>query len=187
MNQERPSMIQPALVGGVVLGVTSALPIIEWFNCACCILVIGSGALATYIYLRDYPTNIASMTYGDGGLLGLLTGLIGGLVWAAVEIPLSYFKMRFGMGLQDLAKIEDLLGDTSVPPLVEDLLTGGALSLGVLSFTLFVQLVIAMIFASIGGVIGVALFRSAASVDPRPPTAPGTPPPPTKSCGDFGP
>jgi hypothetical protein len=181
MIQEKPSMIQPALVGGVLLGITSAFPILEWFNCACCILVIGGGLLASYLYLRDYPTNVASMTYGDGGLLGLLTGLIGGLVWTAVEVPLTYFKTRFGMDLQELTKLEDLLGDYRVPPFVEDLATGGALGLGVLFVTLFVQLVISMVFASIGGVIGVALFGSKAPVDPQPPATSGTPPPFTGS------
>jgi hypothetical protein len=187
MIQEKPSMIQPALVGGVLLGITSAFPVIEWLNCACCLLVIGGGLLASYLYLRDYPTNVDPMTYGDGGLLGLLTGLIGGLVWAAVEIPLTYFKNYLGMDLQDLARLETLLGDTKVPPFLEDFVAGGALGLGVLLVSLFLQLIIAIVFASVGGIIGVALFGSKTPADPQPPVSPGPPPPFQGNRGNPGP
>ena len=43
---EKPNIVTPALIGGVFLGITSALPILHYINCACCALVIGGGILA---------------------------------------------------------------------------------------------------------------------------------------------
>jgi hypothetical protein len=47
MNPAAPKL-QPALFGGLFIGVLSALPIINIANC-CCLWVIGGGVLATYL------------------------------------------------------------------------------------------------------------------------------------------
>ena len=36
MNQQKPSMAVPAVIGGAFLGVTSAIPLLNAFNCCCC-------------------------------------------------------------------------------------------------------------------------------------------------------
>jgi hypothetical protein len=178
MVQEKPNMIQAALIGGVFLGVTSALPIIEWFNCVCCLLLMGGGVLASFIYVRDNPIGV---TYGDGALLGLFTGLIGAIVWTVVEIPLTYFQLKFGMGMEDIAELEELLSDPDIPPFLQEfivsILNSGAISPFLIFFTLFTHLVLAVIFATIGGIIGVALFQRGNQVGSPPPTVGSTPPP----------
>ena len=45
------SKLQPALYGGLLLGVLSALPIISLGNCACCLWVLAGGAMAAYLLL----------------------------------------------------------------------------------------------------------------------------------------
>ena len=40
--------VQPALWGGVFIGVLSALPIVNFGNCCCCLWVICGGALAAH-------------------------------------------------------------------------------------------------------------------------------------------
>jgi len=176
MNRHNPNMIPAALIGGVFLGVSSALPVIEWFNCACCILVIGGGLLASFIVLRDYPEDAPPFSYGDGALLGLSTGLIGGLVWTAVEIPIAYFQLRLGMGMEDLAELQEVLNDPEIPPIVQELvsnlLTGGTLSLGIVLLLLLTHIVTAVIFAAIGGIIGVALFQPKRPVTIQSPSPP---------------
>jgi len=190
MNEQNRNMIPAVLIGGVCLGVTSALPVIEWLNCACCVLVIGGGVLASFIYTRDHPVGSGPITYGDGLLLGLLTGLLGGLVWTAVEVPLAYFQLKFGAGIDDLAELEKLISDPEIPPFVQELLTliltGGALSLGILLIALVAHLVVAVIFASIGGVIGIALFQPKTPDSFRHGSPPSVPQAPTAFPGSFG-
>ncbi len=77
--------LQPALFGGLFIGVLSALPIINIANC-CCLWIIGGGVLATYLTQQNHPYPIAA---SDGALAGLLAGLIGGVLGTMLSIPVE--------------------------------------------------------------------------------------------------
>ena len=66
-----PPRLQPALLGGLFIGVLSALPIINIGNC-CCLWVLGGGALAAYLMQQNHPYPI---TVADGALVGLMAGV----------------------------------------------------------------------------------------------------------------
>ncbi len=68
------SKLQPALLGGLFIGVLSALPIISVGNCLCCMWVIGGGVLAAYLLQQNQAAPISS---SDGAMTGLLAGLVG--------------------------------------------------------------------------------------------------------------
>ncbi len=78
-------MLQPALLGGLAIGVLSALPVINLANC-CCAWILFGGGLAAYLMQQQRPTPIS---VGDGALVGLLAGIIGACVWTLVSIPLQ--------------------------------------------------------------------------------------------------
>ncbi len=180
MNEQKPPIVIPALIGGVFLGVTSALPLIEFINCACCALVIGGGVLASVLYLRDYPDYLPPISYTDAAVLGLLTGVIGGFIWTMVDLPLEFFKMQIGMGMMDISELSEALDDPRIPPALQtflaDFIAHGGMTPGVIIFSFIMNLMFSVIFATIGAIIGIAIFqkRPAASV---PPTAPGPQPP----------
>lgn len=173
----KPSKLVPALVGGVFIGVTSALPILEFLNCACCMLVIGGGVLATYMYLREYPAGLPPITYGEGAGVGVLAGIVGGFVWSFVGIPLLFIKTRMGMGFGDVGEIQEALSDPEIPPFVREILeglfTGGGMSLLMILTSIVTYFMVSIIFATLGGILGVALFQKKA-----PPVAAAPPPPP---------
>ena len=87
--------LQPALLGGVFIGVMSALPIINAGNCCCCLWVLAGGALAVYLYQQNSPVSVPA---AEGALLGLLAGLIGGIIWVVLSIPI---QMEHGLVLPD--------------------------------------------------------------------------------------
>ena len=181
MNQDKPDKTVPILIGGVFLGVTSALPILEFFNCACCMLVIGGGLLASFLYLRDYPPHLPPLTYGNGATLGLWTGVVGGVVWTVVGIPLAYIKMLRGVGVEDM---ERFLSDPNIPlairDILETLISPGELSLGLILVSVFRYFLISLIFAPLGGILGVALFqKKPPQVETPVTTSPETPAPPS--------
>ena len=64
-----PPKLQPALFGGLFIGVLSALPIINIGNC-CCLWVIGGGVLATYLMQQNHPYPIAAVGRRPGGPAG---------------------------------------------------------------------------------------------------------------------
>jgi hypothetical protein len=171
---DRPNIVTPALVGGVALGITSALPLVNFVNCACCALVIGGGVLAAHLFLRDYPPHFPPVTYGDGAVLGVLTGVFGGFVWTVVELPLSFFKLRLGGGFAEMGRVREALDDPNIPPMLREFLVNLAyaegLTLAMAIFSVAVNLMVSVVFATIGAIIGVALFgkRPSYPVPPRP-------------------
>ncbi len=179
---EKPNIVTPALIGGVFLGITSALPILHYINCACCALVIGGGILASYFYLRDYPPHFPAASYGDAAVLGALTGVFGGIIWSIVALPLSLLELRLGTGMREMQQIRQQLDNPDIPPAVREfilrLMEGGALSIGVVVFQLAFDLVISIVFAVIGAIIGFALFQKRRQYMPPPTYGPTPPPPP---------
>lgn len=147
--------LQPALYGGILLGVLSALPIINLGNVCCCLWVLAGGAVAAYVLQANQPSPI---TPGDGATVGLLAGVIGSIVQLVVSIPVSLV-----MGPLQGRLVERLFenaGDIpeNMAPLLEGLRHGGFSVIGaILGFFLF--LFIAMVFSTLGGLIGAALFR----------------------------
>ena len=66
-----PAKLQPALLGGIVMGVLSVLPFVNLVNACCCGWVLFGGALAAYLMQQNHP---APITAGDGAIVGLLAG-----------------------------------------------------------------------------------------------------------------
>ena len=66
----------PALLGGLFIGVLSALPVVQICNC-CCLWIIGGGLLAAYLKQQNQPV---SLTLMQGAQVGLFAGLIGSVV-----------------------------------------------------------------------------------------------------------
>jgi len=149
-----PQKLQPALYGGVFIGVLSALPLVKLGNC-CCLWVIGGGVLATYLLQQNHPYPVTS---ADGALTGLLAGLIGGVLGALISIPLD-----MAMGPVQQQMLERLvLSNPEVPEETKNMLRSigaqGITAIGIVINLIF-GVCIGAIFGMLGGLLGVALFK----------------------------
>jgi hypothetical protein len=150
-----PSKLQPALYGGLFIGVLSGLPLISAGNCCCCLWVIGGGVLTAYLIQQNQPTPIRAE---DGALGGLLAGAIGGVLAALISIPIA---MLLGPVQQQF--FESIAANPDLPEQYREILgnmgKGGALGglFGVAAA--LVNVVVYSIFAMLGGLLGVALFK----------------------------
>ena len=61
----------PAILGGLFIGVLTALPIV---NCCCCLWMVGGGFLAAYLESQRQPTSLSIM---QGARVGLMAGVVG--------------------------------------------------------------------------------------------------------------
>jgi hypothetical protein len=177
-----PAKLQPALFGGVAIGVLSALPFVNLLNFCCCAWVVFGGALATYLMQQNHP---APVNAGDGAIVGLMAGAIGAVVGSLLSIPLS-----LAMGPFQSEMIERILqGTQDLPPEVrsifeqmrEGMLSGAVIGIGFIISLLF-SLCFYSIFGLLGGLLGAVMFRK--NTPPPPPTGgfdppTFTPPPPT--------
>ena len=138
---------KPALLGGLVVGLLSSIPLI---NYCCCIWAIGGGGLATYLYLKSSPTPIAT---GDGAVLGALAGVVGAVLYLVIGLPIAYFLGS--------AQVEEAFRQANVElPFTGPLLfIVGGLAVGVFL----------LIMSVIGGLIAVPIFEKRKNAPPPPP------------------
>jgi uncharacterized protein YneF (UPF0154 family) len=138
---------KPALLGGLIVGLLSAIPIL---NYCCCVWAIGGGGLASYLYIKSSPTRVNT---GDGAMLGGLAGLIGAVLYLIVGVPISYFV--------GAAQMEEAMARMNV----ELPFTGFLLFLVVgLLIGLFL-----LVLSVIGGLIAVPVFEKRTDAPPPPP------------------
>jgi hypothetical protein len=166
---------QPALLGGLVLGVLSALPFIGAGNLCCCLWILAGGALAAYLLQEKQR---APISVGDGAAVGLMAGAVGAVVWLVVSVPVGIL-----MGpLQTRMMRRVMEGDLpdGVRQMLQAMGEGGPTLVG-LVFSFFLMLVLCLVFSTVGGVIGAAWFKKPgpgpADVGPPPDLPPPLPPP----------
>jgi hypothetical protein len=138
---------EPALAGGLVVGLLSALPVISAGNFCCCLWIISGGVIAAYVFQHNQP---APITTGDGALVGLLAGLVGAVIYLVVSIPVAPMERVL---------IERLVQTGNLPPRLQVYAAQnlrGAVRL-VVGFLL--MLVVGSAFSTLGGVLGAVLFR----------------------------
>jgi len=150
-----PPKLQPALYGGVFIGVLSALPLVNLGNCVCCLWVVAGGALALYLMQQNHPYPV---TAADGALVGLLAGVIGGVLGALLSIPI---QMALGPVQQQLIE-RFVLSSPDVPQETKDMVRNmggrGVSAIGS-AFNLILMTCVGAIFGMLGGLLGVALFK----------------------------
>lgn len=80
--------VQPAIAGGLLLGLLSSLPIINLVNLLFGVWILAGGALTTRLLLKQRPSGIS---YGDGAFGGVLSGFFGAVVATIMVIPDKLF------------------------------------------------------------------------------------------------
>lgn len=162
-----PAKLQPALLGGVAIGVLSALPVINLANC-CCAWILFGGALASFLMQQNHPEPIQ---VGDGAIVGLLAGLVGAFVWLFVSIPLNLMMapIQSEMARRTLENASDMAPE--LRSVFESMSTGPTIGVGLILF-FFVMLVISTMFGMLGGLFGALMFRKS----PPPVIPPPIPP-----------
>src|SRR5262245_13975104 len=157
------SRFQPALIGGLVIGVAASVPGLNIANC-CCLFVIAGGVLTTYLLQQRTPEAIQT---SEAMLQGLVAGLIGGVIFVAGTALLVDMATK-------MASIEQALERPDMPPeareMVTKLMTGG----GMFVFLAVVYIPCYAIFGLLGALLGTAFFKKK-TPPAAPPVAPVQP------------
>ncbi|MGE5198486.1 MAG: DUF5518 domain-containing protein [Rhodospirillaceae bacterium] len=165
------AMLRPALMGGLVMGVLSALPGVSLGNCCCCAWLVSGGLVAAYVLQSGTPQAIA---LGDGALVGLLAGLFGAVVNMIVSVPMTLLTGPLQQQL--IQRFAD-----SQPDLPENLrqmvdnMGAGAVSIVGIIMAFVMMLILGAIFSTLGGLLGAFFFKKKeAPVSPPPPFPQGS-------------
>ncbi|HXQ74126.1 MAG TPA: hypothetical protein VN844_26720 [Pyrinomonadaceae bacterium] len=144
--------LKPALLGGLIVGLLSAIPFI---NYCCCIWAIGGGLLAGFLYIKSSPTPVPT---GDGAIVGALAGVVGGLIYLVIGLPIA---LLFGA-----AEMEAQFRRSGIQmPFSGTLL---------LVFGAFIAAICLLVLATLGGLLSIPIFEKRKGDVPPPPPPPVT-------------
>lgn len=163
--------LKPALIGGVIVGILSAIPAV---NYCCCIWAIAGGLLAAHLYIKSSPNPV---TPADGAILGAMAGAIGVVLIVVIGIPLQLI-----LGTAVMSMMQGVMQNAD-PSQAAQMRDAMAASGGITIFNAIkgavISGVIAVIFSAVGGLLGVAIFEKRKG-------GPGVPPPPPPQAGGPG-
>jgi hypothetical protein len=146
------SKLKPAIIGGVVLGLLSVIPFVNWANICCCLWAILGGLLASHLYIKSSPV---PATPGDGAIVGVLAGVVGAVIAVVIGIPISIMMSGIMTGIF-VSFLEGV--DPSQAELVRTQMEAGQTIAGAIVNGL-VLAVLLVIFSTLGGLIGVPIFE----------------------------
>jgi hypothetical protein len=151
--------LKPALLGGLIVGIFSAIhSLIPIVSMCCCIWSIVGGALAAFLYIKSSSVPVKM---GDGAIVGALAGVVGGIIYVVIYIP---FALLWGM-----ATMQEQLDRSGV-----QIPFSGSILVIIGSIVGAIALVV---LSTLGGVIGTAIFekRKGDGLAPPPPQNLGGP------------
>lgn len=158
--------LKPALIGGVILGILSAIPAV---NYCCCIWAIAGGLIAANLYIKKSAT---PATPADGAIIGALAGAIGVALIIVIGIPLNLI-----VGTAMMSLFQGMVPPDQAAQMNQMMAAGVGIASAIKSAV--IVSVLAVIFSAIGGLLGVAIFEKRKGGAGAPPP----PPPPTGGPG----
>lgn len=168
----------PAIVGGVIVGVLSVIPIVSAANICCCFWALVGGITAAKLLIDRSPQPVKA---GDGALIGLMAGIIGGAIYIIVGLPLS--ALTSGPTLRMFENFSRAIDNPQVQEIMRQAIERAQAQTFAQHIiqSLFIFIIGAVILASftvLGGLLGVALFeKRKGQAPPPPPPYPPYPPP----------
>lgn len=144
--------LKPAIIGGVVLGLLSVIPFVNFVNICCCLWAILGGMLASYLYIKNSPVPASP---GDGAILGVLAGVVGAAIAIIIGIPISILMggamTAFFVGL--IERIDPSQAEMMRRQIEAGQTVASAIINGV------VLAVLLVIFSTLGGLLAVPIFE----------------------------
>jgi hypothetical protein len=161
-----------AVIGGVLLGVLSAIPFVNIPNICCCAWALLGGAFATYTWIKKSPTPV---TVGDGALLGVIAGVVGAVIYLIIGIPMALI-----IGNTMAAVLSNIMAnaDPQQAEMVKAQMAAGQSVASAIGFGI-IWAIMLTIFSTLGGLIAVPIFEKRKG-------GPGVPPPPQNYGGPQG-
>jgi hypothetical protein len=161
----------PALVGGLITGVFSVIPVVNLANCCFCGWALFGGAIAAKMLIGRTPRQVKS---GDGAKVGLMAGLVAVAAYLLISTPLILSGAFEGFQNQLLTRIGEISNDPSIQEAMQRALeenqnmTALQRYIGALVFLVPFSILL-WAFSVLGGLIGVALFEKRKDLPPSPP------------------
>jgi hypothetical protein len=155
--------LKPAIIGGVVLGILSVIPFVNWANICCCLWAILGGLLASYLYIKNSPVPASA---GDGAILGAMAGLVGAIISVVIGIPISILMGSVMKGV--MVSLMESVNPSQAEMMRSQIEAGQTIAGAIVNGLILAVLLV--VFSTLGGLLGVPIFeKRKRDVMPPPP------------------
>ena len=161
--------LKPAIIGGAILGILTALPVLQ--SC-CCIWAIVGGLIAANIYIKGSPNPVQP---AEGAIVGAIAGAIGAVLIFVIGIPL---QLIFGTAMASMMGGFMQNMDPNQAAQFQEAMAA-SVGFGRAILNALIYSVTGVIFSAVGGLLGVAIFEKRKG-------GPGVAPPPPPQAGGPG-
>ena len=158
-----PNRLMPVLFGALVMTLISTFPVLNLINVLCCAGIMLGGFAGVFFYNKQIRDTSIELTTKDGGIIGLLCGIISAVLVSGINLLMVLFSdvnpiteayallEKFGQQLpQEVNETMDKFSD-------EFNKFGFSPTLSVIS--LIINLVIYPLFGAVGAMIGVSILK----------------------------
>ena len=157
--QPKPDRLMPALYGGLIIAGISAIPGLNLVNVCCCAGILLGGFLAVFFYKQELTPEMDPLTSNDCVRLGAFAGVIAAV--AGTVISMIVMLVFGNIALEIMMKIVHHM-NVDLPANVEQMIqqaTEERMSFFGMVSSLFLNLIIDVLFATLGGLIGWSVFK----------------------------
>lgn len=162
-----PEKLKPALFGGLIIGLISGIPFLNFINCFCCAGVLFGGFMSVYFYKDQLAPGGPGVTSSDslqlGALAGAIGAVIGTIVSAAILFTVGNVAGQAFVTMLDSAGILE-----KMPPEAVSQMERGMAEGGLSAVTVIMSLVVDSLFGLLGGLIGYSVFKQKTPQVPPP-------------------
>lgn len=167
-----PDRSQPALIGGLIVGILSVLPIVQTVNACCCLWAWVGGAATTKLLIDRSAQRVS---WAEAARVASIAGLLGAIIRIFIGTPIELATLPASLrAMEELAKS---MAEPQKQRLLEmvsrlqDLSTAQALFQFLLPASILGGIVL-IAFTVLGGLLGVVLYEKR----PQPPNSFGNNP-----------
>jgi len=151
-------VVKPALIGGLVTGVLSTIPVVSLGNACCCLWVVTGGMTAAYLLQQQQS---ARLTPVDGALVGVLSGVAAAFINLVLSIPVVLL-----FAPSQLQFLERLAESGQISQEFQDFIASPTAPVAMLALGFVFMLAAGLIFSTMGGLVGAAIFGRSTAASP---------------------
>jgi hypothetical protein len=158
-----PNRITPIIYGTAVMTLIAVFPILNLINVFCCAGIILGGYAGVYVYWKQLHNTGLALTTKDGGMIGILCGILSAIFVTGFGLLLSLFSDTNPM--LEIMKTFDDIG-FQMPPEMSQYLdkfsneyNEHGFSPTITIFSFISNMILYPLFGSIGAVLGVSFLN----------------------------